>query len=938
MRYRSSTLVPIVISALCALRVLQGWAAAPTFDKLWPVTASDYSIGVPHCVVEADGTMYVAGNVPSKGIALDKAIDPGVSFFLLKADRNGHVLWSTQMPLVDTRCCEYPEFSIALDSNGGVLVFGEFAGNLTLPDGRVVSAMPLETLLLVKFRKDNGAVVWANEIPGRYGYDRGLLVDGNNDVLVNTSFRSAQLGGIGITAEGPLDCVTAKFSNDGDLLWLHQTGGDVEDWAGPLAMRGGGGYYAAGLYESAQVVLDKQHPVFSGQSSAVRFGVLAWAQDGKLDWSVFPEGPTYGIAGIAPAPDGSLWMAGSYSQSLRLGGMSLTDSSGNPKGFLANVDQAGNARLLKSLAVSGGPIAVSVSGTVYGLTGTGAAYEIDAFSSAAEPLWTKPLTPQINKATVSISPEGNLFLSGRVYPSGRFDSLTPTTLNADLNGFIARLPLGEDRRLPIITKAPLPTNLTVGQAFSLSVDFTANLPTAIQWYFRDQVLPDETNKTFSLRHVALTDGGPYFVQLHNAAGTTRSLEVDVSVADVRAVVTTLAGNGQAGYTDWVDGSEARFYQPNGIAYLPNGSMLVADGWNHLVRLLDSSGATATYAGQNSPGYVDSTGRASKFNFPLGITVERSLDALVADYGNHLVRRINAFGLRNVSTVAGSIRGYKDGPALEAQFDSPNDLVVNAAGDIFVTEFKNHTVRRISSDGTVSTFAGSGASGYRDGSGKAAQFDSPGGIAIDRSGNLYITEWFGNRIRKITPTGLVSTLAGTNQSGFQDGQGMSARFKQPDGITVDPDGNLFITEVGNHAVRKVDKDGNVSTVAGLGVAGFQDGDRASAKFNGPGGIMWHPNGSLYVSDTLNNAIRRIDFVVDGTSAQMPTISLAMHPAITVFGQVGKSYQIQAAEVTSPPLQWVTLDTVVVTNASSVLTWFDPEPGLRRKRLYRAVLVR
>jgi sugar lactone lactonase YvrE len=352
--------------------------------------------------------------------------------------------------------------------------------------------------------------------------------------------------------------------------------------------------------------------------------------------------------------------------------------------------------------------------------------------------------------------------------------------------------------------------------------------------------------------------------------------------------------------------------------------------------VDPSGATVTHAGQNSPGYVDGPGTSAKFNFPLSLTVEKSLDVLVGDFENHRIRRVSSFGLRNVSTVAGSgVKGYKDGPALEAQFNSPNDVVVDASGNIFVTEFNNHTVRKITPGGTVSTFAGNGTAGWQDGVGTAARFNQPGGMAIDPSGNLYVTEYTGQRIRKITPNGLVTTIAGTNKAGFMDGQGSQALFNTLDGATMDPVGNLYVSEDGNHAIRKVDPQGNVTTVAGLGVAGFKDGDKGTALFNGPGGIMWHPSGSLYVSDIGNHAIRRIDFVNAPASGDAAELLISLNPTLTIFGKAGAKYRIEGAEAGTVPLDWTILD--VITLSKDVEMWSDTQPATRAKRYYRAVKV-
>jgi sugar lactone lactonase YvrE len=170
---------------------------------------------------------------------------------------------------------------------------------------------------------------------------------------------------------------------------------------------------------------------------------------------------------------------------------------------------------------------------------------------------------------------------------------------------------------------------------------------------------------------------------------------------------------------------------------------------------------------------------------------------------------------------------------------------------------------------------------------------PAGIEIDAQQNLYVTEWRNQTVRKITPQGVVTTLAGTNAPGLLDGQGSAARLNTPDGITIDPLGNLYVAEHGNHVVRKIDANGNVVTIAGLGVAGFKDGDRATAMFNAPAAIMWHPEGSLWVSDFENHAIRRIEFL-NGPTGEAAELLVTLNPALTIFGKAGARYRIEAAE--------------------------------------------
>ena len=313
------------------------------------------------------------------------------------------------------------------------------------------------------------------------------------------------------------------------------------------------------------------------------------------------------------------------------------------------------------------------------------------------------------------------------------------------------------------------------------------------------------------------------------------------IAD-RVMVSRLAGAGAAGYADGT-GTNAQFNYPNGGFVDPAGNVFIADSSNHRIRKVSPQGVVTTVAGTGEAGYADGPAATGRFSSPLGVCVDAAGNVFVADSGNNRIRKVSVDG--QVSTVAGSgVAGYRDGAGTEALLNYPNDLVVDAMGNLFVTEFANHTVRLIAPDGTVSTWAGDGTAGYVDGPRASAQLNQPGGIAISRDGGLYVTEWGGQRIRKISATGQVSTVAGTGVAGYVDGPGLKAQFRNPDGAVVDGDGNLFIADNGNHVIRRISPEGVVETVAGTGVAGLVDGDGFSgAVFESGGSWAGHPGQPL-----------------------------------------------------------------------------------------------
>ena len=313
-------------------------------------------------------------------------------------------------------------------------------------------------------------------------------------------------------------------------------------------------------------------------------------------------------------------------------------------------------------------------------------------------------------------------------------------------------------------------------------------------------------------------------------------------------VSTFAGS-SGGFVDGI-GASAKFSLPQGVAVDSQGNLYVADFYNHKIRKVTPSGMVTTLAG-GSQGFADGTNTAAKFSFPSGITIDEQDNIYVSDGGNHKIRQITLSGV--VGTLAGSTKGFGDGTGASAKFNSPSGIAVDSRGNLYVVDSENNKIRKIATDGTVSTFAGS-TSGDADGTGASAQFDLPQGITIDSKGNLYVADTYNHKIRKILPNGLVSTLAGSSV-GFADGTGASAKFNLPFGVTIDSYGNLFVADSYNHRIRKITLNGLVSTVAGS-IEDFADGAGVNAKFNLPNGIIIDKQNNFYVADTYNNKIRKI----------------------------------------------------------------------------------
>jgi len=331
-------------------------------------------------------------------------------------------------------------------------------------------------------------------------------------------------------------------------------------------------------------------------------------------------------------------------------------------------------------------------------------------------------------------------------------------------------------------------------------------------------------------------------------------------------VSTFAGSGSQGATNGT-GTAASFKRPSGVATDASGNVYVADYHNHRVRKITPAGVVSTLAGSGSQSFADGTGTGASFAYPAGVAVDASGNVYVADQFNHRIRKITPAGV--VTTLAGGSAGYADGTGAAAAFTYPYALILDASGNVYVSDQYNHRIRKITPSGVVTTFAGSGSSAFADGTGTAASFSYPNSLVFDAAGNLFVADYGNHRIRKITPSGVVTTFAGSGNATFADGNGTSASFSNPAGITMDAAGNLFVSEYQNVRVRKITTSADVTTIAGTGSNGNTNGTGLSATFDNPASITIDPSGNLFVSDLGNNLIRKI--TLDCITPSTPTIS-------------------------------------------------------------------
>ncbi len=302
--------------------------------------------------------------------------------------------------------------------------------------------------------------------------------------------------------------------------------------------------------------------------------------------------------------------------------------------------------------------------------------------------------------------------------------------------------------------------------------------------------------------------------------------------------------------------------PSGVAVDGEGNLYVSCTGYSMIRKVAPSGLVSPFAGTyNVLGNTDGPGSTATFNQPLGIGIDRSGNLYVADAGNNTVRKITPAGV--VSTFAGTagVAGDANGTGTAAQFDYPDGIAVDSAGNVYVSEWVNCMIRKITPAGVVSTLAGAtGAKGSVDGTGAGARFDHPSGLAVDGSGNVYVADYINDTIRKVTPEGVVTTFAGyPGRAASADGTGSAARFYTPAGVALDASGNLYVADSGNNTIRMVTPTGVVTTLAGTpgywGMPGGTNGTGAAAAFAAPLGIAADGSATVYVADTGNAAVRK-----------------------------------------------------------------------------------
>jgi trimeric autotransporter adhesin len=371
------------------------------------------------------------------------------------------------------------------------------------------------------------------------------------------------------------------------------------------------------------------------------------------------------------------------------------------------------------------------------------------------------------------------------------------------------------------------------------------------------------------------DGGPAVNAQLNANALALDNAGNLYVADtanyrVRKIspegtITTVAGNGTFGFSgDGGPAINAQLWNPTGVAAAANGNIYIADSNNNRVRMVSTNGTITTVAGA-SYGFSGDGGPAINAGLfqPSSVAVSQSGDLYIVDSDNFRIRQVSTSSV--ITTIAGNgFANYSGdgGPASNAQLNNPNGVAIDQAGNLYIADTENSRIRKIDTHSVITTVAGNGISGYSGDHGPAinAQLSAPNGVALDLAGNLYIADTGNSVIRKVTPAGVITTIAGIQGAGGFTGDGgpaIAAQLAEPQGVAADSAGNVYIADSGNNRIRKVSLSGVITTIAGSSGAFLGDGNPAiSAALNYPWSVAVDAAGDVFIADLYNQRIRKV----------------------------------------------------------------------------------
>lgn len=618
---------------------------------------------------------------------------------------------------------------------------------------------------------------------------------------------------------------------------------------------GGGGSSPPTTVAAAPIIVSQPQSVRVSDGQAASFSATAVSST-TLSYQWFRAG-----AAIAGANSATYTLSPAQ---LSDDGATFTVSISNASGTV----QSSAATL--NVSPAGPSIANNVPRTISVVVGQPATFTVAATGTA-------PLTFQWRRGGVPIAGANaatyTIPVTALSDNGSTFDVVVSNPVGTIASALIT-LNVTSQAQAPSITTQPQSQSIRAGNPVTFAVIAAGTSPFAYQWFRNGVAIPGAQSFSFTIAATTPADSGATFnVTVSNAAGSVSSSTATLTILPSSSLALVAGNIGGPGSIDGT-GSAARFLSPTGVALDNGGNVYVADGT--MVRRLTPAGAVTTFAGSPSTGgSTDGAGSAALFGIVAGVAVDPTGNVFVIDSRNHTVRRITPAG--TVSTFAGTngVPGSADGTGTAAAFNLASGIATDTAGNVYVADTGNQTIRKITPAGVVTTLAGSpGVVGSADGSGNAASFSSPTALVVDTASNVYVADLGNSTIRRITAAGVVTTLAGTaGARGSADGTGPAARFNSPTGIAVDAAGNVYVGDGQNRTIRRITPAGVVTTVAGTPlVNGSADGTGAAASFSGATGLASTPGGVLYVADRDNFEVRSISTTaVVTTVAGLPLIA-------------------------------------------------------------------
>ena len=361
------------------------------------------------------------------------------------------------------------------------------------------------------------------------------------------------------------------------------------------------------------------------------------------------------------------------------------------------------------------------------------------------------------------------------------------------------------------------------------------------------------------------------------------------------IITTIAGTGIWGISgDGGAATSAQFALPSGVSVDISGNVYIADTNNYRIRMVNSAGIITTFAGTGDGGSSGDGGAATSATLfgPRGVSVDISGNVYIADSWNNMIRMVTSTGI--ITTIAGTgTRGSSGdgGAATSAQLYWPYGVSVDISGNVYIADYRINKIRMVNSAGIITAFAGTGDGGSSGDGGAAtsAQLYGPQGVSVDISGNVYIADYYNNKIRMVNSTGIITTFAGTGDSGSSGdgGAATSAQLNQAFGVSVDISGNVYIADSANHKIRMVNSTGIITTIAGgaYGISGDVSA-ATSAQLYYPSGVSVDISGNVYITDTGNNKVRKLGRVLTLPTSQpsrLPSLQPTRQPSMQPTSQ-------------------------------------------------------